>query len=36
MPAFIMLILAKTQKSWTDSINYEPVSGKWNRTNCCF
>ena len=26
---FIMLILAKTQKSWTNNVNYEPVSRKW-------
>lgn len=26
-----MLILAKTQKSWTNSVNYEPISRKWDR-----
>lgn len=24
MPAFVMLIHIKTQKSWTNSVNYEP------------
>ena len=27
MPAFVMLILTKTQKSWTNSVNYKPFLG---------